>query len=339
MMHLRDPREGLELLADALLKGSGGSHVFFSVGKGGVGKTTFSILASLALSPRGRVLLASMDPARHLIEYLGLRGVGKPEEVGGSFRAVQYDVETLAKRIAEDYARLLRQVMPGLTVVSLDGIVRAVKYSPGFEEEVFLTILRELTERLGEDYDYLIVDTPPTGVTHRMLNLPRLYLVWLAHLYDLRYKIVSLRYAIARAMNREFEPHDPVLEKLSALRSQYQALADLLRDHARASLVLIATPEPLPVFELRQSLGVARDLGMRVSAIVVNRVLPPEMASKLGVLETQTKALRDVWSLDCGGCEKMVILHSSEPPRDLEGARRLGGLLMRLEEVLSEATH
>ena len=324
---------GVKLLKEALQPRR--PHVYFSVGKGGVGKTTISILASLALEDEGRVLLASMDPAKHLLEYLGLRRVARPEEVrGASFRAVQYDVDTLARRTAEDYARLLRQVMPGLTIVNLEGIVRAVKYAPGFEEEVFLRILKDLTSRLGEDYDFLVVDTPPTGVTHRMLNLPRLYLLWLTHLYELRYKIVSMRYAIARVMQQKFEPRDPVLEKLASLHEEYKALADLLKDYRRSSLILVATPEPLPVFELKSSLEVARGLGMRVSAIIVNRVMEPFIASKLGVAETQERSLREVAGLECGGCRKLAILHSPEPPNTLEGARRLLGLVRPLDEVL-----
>jgi arsenite-transporting ATPase len=328
-----EPR-GVRLLKEALQPSK--PHVYFSVGKGGVGKTTVSILASLALEGEGRVLLASMDPAKHLLEYLGLRRVAKPEEVRGtSFQAVQYDVDTLARKTAEDYARLLRQVMPGLTIVNLEGIVRAVKYAPGFEEEVFLRILKDLTSRLGEDYDFLVIDTPPTGVTHRMLNLPRLYLLWLSRLYELRYKIVSMRYAIARVMQQEFEPHDPVLDKLASLHEEYKALADLLKDHRRSSLILVATPEPLPVFELRNSIEVAQGLGMRVSAIIVNRVMEPSMASKLGIAETQERSLREVAELDCGGCRKLAILHSPEPPNTLEGARRLLGLVRPLDEVLS----
>ncbi len=319
---------------ERLVARTGRPHMFISVGKGGVGKTTFSILLSLALQERGRTLLASLDPARHLLGYLGLRRVGKPERIQeAGFTAVQYDIDTIAKKVAEDYARLLRQVMPGLTVVSLDGIVSAVKNAPGFEEEVYLSLLRGLAKSLGEEYDYIVIDTPPTGVTHRMLNLPRLYLLWLTHLYELRYKIVAMRYTIAKVLKQEFEPHDPVLDKLAELRGEYEGLAKLLRNPERAGLVLIATPEPLPVYEVKTSLRVARELGIRVEAIVVNRVLDAEMASKLGVAKTQQEALEEVKALECGGCEKLVIMHSSEPPKSLEGVKRLLGLVKDISEI------
>ena len=334
---LQEAGRGLEALEGALLRGAGRGHVYFSVGKGGVGKTTVSILSSIALARHGRTLLASLDPAKHLLEYLGLRRVARPQRTPAGFEAVQYDVETIARRVAEEYAVLLRQVMPGLTVVNLDGVVRAVRHAPGFEEEVFLRILRELTSRLGRGLDYLVVDTPPTGVTHRILNLPRLYMLWLTHLHQLRLKIVSLRYTIAKIMRQDYKPDDPVLRKLESLMGENKRLADLLRDPARASLILVATPEPLPVYETKTSIRVARDLGMRVRLIVVNRVLPREMAERLGTRTTQLEALREVEALDCGGCEKLVILHSPEPPRSLEGATRLSSLILPLEEALVEA--
>lgn len=329
--------KGLAVLESVLAEGAGKGHIYFSVGKGGVGKTTISILAGLALRSSGKVLLASLDPAKHLIEYLGLEGVAREREVAPGLTAVQYDVDTLARKAAEDYARLLRQVMPGLSILNLDGIVRAVKNAPGFEEEVFLRILKELAGRAGSRYDYIVIDTPPTGVTHRILNLPRLYLLWLAHLYDLRYKIVSLRYAIARVMGRKEEPRDPVLSKLAALRREYEDLASLLRDHSRASIILVATPEPLPLYEVKKTIEVARDLGMKVRAIIVNRVLPRGMAERLGVKRVQEKVLEEVASLDCGGCRKLVVMHSSEPPRSLEGVERLAGLVLDLDEALGEA--
>ncbi len=328
---------GFEVLEKVLSDGAARGHMYFSIGKGGVGKTTISILAGLALRSRGKVLLASLDPAKHLIEYLGLQGVAREREVAPGLTAVQYDVETLARRAAEDYARLLRQVMPGLSALNLDGIVKAVRNAPGFEEEVFLRVLRDLAGVAGSRFDYIVIDTPPTGVTHRILNLPRLYLLWLAHLYDLRYKIVSLRYTVARVMGRKEEPRDPVLSKLASLRREYEELASLLRDHSRVSLILVATPEPLPLYEVKKTLEVARDLGMKVRAIVVNRVLPRGMAERLGVQDVQRRVLEEAASLDCGGCHKLAVMHSSEPPMSLEGVEKLAGLVLSLEEALEEA--
>ena len=328
--------QGAPVLLEALTRGAGRPHVYITLGKGGVGKTTVSILSALTLASTGaRVLLASLDPAKHLIEYLGLPRALKETRVSEGLWAVQYEVEGLARRVAEEYARLLRQVMPGLTVINMEGVVKAVRHAPGFEEEVFLRVLRDLYARAERgDYDYIVVDTPPTGVTHRILNLPRLYLLWIQQLYELRYKIVSLRYTIARVMGEKREVRDPVLDKLQALHEDYKRLADTLRDPRRTSTILVATPEPLPVYETRTSLELLRDLGVPVRLIVANRVLPREYAEKLGVRETQERALRELASLECHTpCSRLAVMHHTRPPRSLEDVRQLYSLIRPLEAL------
>ena len=329
---------GAEALLEALTRGAGRPHVYIVIGKGGVGKTTVSILSALALSREGRVLLASLDPAKHLLEYLGLRGTLREAEVAPRLRAVQYEVDALARRAAEEYALLLRQVMPGLQVLNLDGIVRAVRHAPGFEEEVFLRILRDLYRRAWEgEYDYVVIDTPPTGVTHRILNLPRLYLLWIGHLYGLRYKIVSLRYTIARLTGADARVDDPVLRRLEELRGEYEDLASKLRDPRHSSAVLVATPEPLPVYETRTSLEVLSSVGLRPRLVVANRVLDWGKARELGVAETQRRALEELAGLRCQ-CERVAVWHHRRPPRSLEDARELFDLITPLGEALSKAT-
>jgi len=323
----------LRVLERVLLDGVGERHTLITIGKGGVGKTTLSIMASLAYSRRGPTLLASMDPAKHLLEYLGLPKPLARSRVAENLEAIQYDVEPLARRLADEYAQLLRQVMPALTILNLDDIVESVRHAPGFEEEVFLRILEELYRE--PNANYVVIDTPPTGVTHRILNLPRLYVFWLEKLYELRKRIVSLRYAMARAMGRREEPRDPVLDKLASLRERYEALWSMLRDPARTSVMIVATPEPLPVYEARTTLRLLESLGIKCRVIVANRILPWDKARELGVAETQERSLRELLSLGGGGCARLGVFQHSRAPRSLRDVLELFELVVPLEEALA----
>ena len=324
--------EGEKLLEEILFRGTGKPHTLIVIGKGGVGKTTLSILSGLVYSRHGKTLVASLDPAKHMLEYLGLRKTLKVEKISDTLHAVQYDINPLAKKVAEEYALLLRQVMPGLTILNLDSIVKSIRYAPGFEEEIFLRILEEL---YSKDYDYVVIDTPPTGITHRLLTLPNLYRFWISQLYELRHKIVSLRYAMARAMGRKEEPHDPVLRKLEELEEKYSKLWDSLRDPQRTSIMVVATPEPLPVYEAESTIELARTHGFHCRALVLNRVLDPEKARITGLYETQVESIRRALEIarDCG---TLTVMQASEAPRSLEEAKRLLGLIRRTEEVLEE---
>ena len=325
-----------EYFLDTLTRGAGRPHTFITIGKGGVGKTTVSILAARALSSQGRVLLASMDPAKHLLEYLGLPKPLKRVRVAENLEAVQYDIAPLAKRLSDEYAILLRQVMPGLVILNLDDVVKSVRHAPGFEEEVFLRILEELYSLEGE-YDYVVIDTPPTGVTHRILNLPRLYVFWLERLYELRSKIVGLRYAMARAMGRKEKPRDPVLDKLEELHSKYNSLWGKLRDPARTSVTIIATPEPLPVYEAQTTIELLESLGIQCRMIVANRILPWDKARELGLEEVQRRSLEELSRLARGRCRLLGILQARRAPRSLREVEELEELVVRVEDVLAEA--
>ncbi len=323
------------MLRDILLEDVGERHTLITIGKGGVGKTTFSILAAYTYSMEGETLVASMDPAKHLLEYLGLPAPLRRVRVADRLHAIQYDVEPLARRLADEYALLLRQVMPALTILNLDDIVKSVRHAPGFEEEVFLRILEELYSL--EDYRFTVIDTPPTGITHRILNLPRLYVFWLERLYELRSRIVSLRYAMARAMGRREKPRDPVLDKLEALHSRYRRLWSQLRDPRRTSAAIIATPEPLPVYEAKTTIEVLESVGVRCRVIVANRILPWDKAGELGLAETQRRSLEELLRLGPRGCRKIGIMQAQRAPRSLEEAIQLSRLVVDLEEVLAAA--
>jgi len=314
------------LLEDILLNGVNGKHTLIVIGKGGVGKTTFSILAGIMYSKRGKTLIASLDPAKHLIGYLNLEKPLKTVKIMENLYAVQYDIAPLAKKLSDEYSMILKQVMPGLTIVNLDDVVKTIRHAPGFEEEIFLRILEELYR---SDFDYVVIDTPPTGITHRILNLPNLHMFWIEKLYELRTRIISLRYAMARALGREYKPHDPVLRKLEDLHEKYKKTWNDLRDPQRTSVAIIATPEPLPIYEAKATLDLLNKLGIACRLLVVNRILPKE-ASNLGLLDIQEKSIKEAKEIVDKQCEIIGIMHHRKPPKALEEVLELVDLIVPL---------
>ena len=306
-------------------------HIIISMGKGGVGKTTVSIRLAVELARMGRrVLVASLDPAGHLLEYLRLPRPLVEASVAPGITAVQYTVEGLSRRVAEEYASMIRRLMPGLTALgSIEDVAKAVRESPGFEEEVFLRILTGLYER--SDHDVIVVDTPPTGVSLRVLRLPRLYLFWIKQLQALRERIIATRYAIARALGRseDLARGDPVLERLKALGERYRRLAGEIADPSRTSIVVVATPEPLPAYEAEVVARETREIGARLRLIVVNRVLGSR-AESLGTSGVERESIGRLRRIRCSvepPAGLALIAHSSRPPSSLGDVEALDGLI------------
>ncbi|ALL01812.1 Anion-transporting ATPase [Pyrodictium delaneyi] len=307
-------------------------HVIMIMGKGGVGKTTVGLRLAIELARLGRrVLLASLDPAGHLLEYLGLPGPLREVEAAPGIRAIQYEVDGLARKVAEEYSLLLRRLMPGLQALGVEDVVETVREAPGFEEEVFLRILSSLYER--RDVDVVIVDMPPTGIALRVVALPRLHLFWVERLRELREKIVSIKYAIANALGRHAEADDPVLRRLEELRSRYQGLLGEIEDPLRTSVVAVATPEPLPVYEVSVIAKKLQEHRVALKMIVANRVLG-ERAQQLGLEEMERQALTRLEEIRCSlrpSPSLAVIAHMSRPPSSLRDAEALGDYILKIK--------
>ena len=110
----------------------------------------------------------SIDPAMHLVEYLGLGdAIGRFVHVKGNLWAYQLDLDRSVRDLAENYTMHVRDLLPSLKVLNIDDVIDIMKSVPGLEEEVYLRTVREATMR---DFEVVVVDTPPTGVTLRVLT-------------------------------------------------------------------------------------------------------------------------------------------------------------------------
>lgn len=155
-------REGHRLsdLVDDLVRHR--RKVIFTMGKGGVGKTTIAAAIALALAKRGeRVHLATTDPAAHLKFVLD-------EESG--IRTSYIDEKKELKKYQED---VIREAMAGgIAPADLDYIKEDLR-SPCTQE---IAVFRAFAEIVAQAEDEIVViDTAPTGHTLLLLESTAAY--------------------------------------------------------------------------------------------------------------------------------------------------------------------
>jgi len=244
--------------------------VILVTGKGGVGKTTFSSILSIALSTMGKdVLAVSIDPAHHLGDVFGTE-IGDEEKVlAERLKAREADADALVASYLSKYTELMGRLYKSANVLNIDKYFETLKYAPGIEDEALFDFLMSLFKR---EEEAIIVDTPPSGPTLRILNIPWVEEVWLEQLIDMRSKIAGLKEAIESVKaGKKVKIDDRILLELVKMREEVQEEIRNLTDPSRFSVYAVTTPEKLPILDLKRLVPELKRRKIAVKGIVVNR--------------------------------------------------------------------
>jgi arsenite-transporting ATPase len=240
--------------------------VFFA-GKGGVGKTTCSSAYALSRQPQ-RVLLVSTDPAHSLGDALGARLGSKPRTIARAVDAVELDAPRAFARWLQEHRRPLGDVIEHGTWLDREDVDALLDLSiPGVDELVGIIEIGRFAE--SNAYDLIVVDTAPTGHTLRLLAAPDTVAAVADVLDSLQEPHRIIRDQLARV--GRVEASDRLIALLAA---QARDTSALLRDRESTAFQWVTLPEDLASAEAADGIAALDAGGMRVSDIVVNRVLP-----------------------------------------------------------------
>ena len=237
-------------------------------GKGGVGKTTVAAALALASARTATTLIVSTDPAPSLADVFG-QSIGDAdtpiaEAPGGRLSARQMDATAAFARLRDEYRTRVDALFDGLVGRGVDlshdrAIVRDLLSlaPPGIDEVYALSLLADAL--FEQRFERVIVDPAPTGHLLRLLEMPPLALSWTHQLMRL-----MLKY-------REVAGLGDAAADLLAFAKQLRALDALMRDPARAGVVLVTTTEPVVLAETARLADAVPARGLALRGIVRNR--------------------------------------------------------------------
>jgi arsenite/tail-anchored protein-transporting ATPase len=248
------------------------TQITLTLGKGGVGKTTIS--GGLAYTrrqshPRENLLICSTDPAPSLDDLFEQQVGATPKPVlrDKHFQAVE--VDSTAEYVS--WSRKVQRVMGQ----SLEGEHGGVHVELSFEHEMISALLDIVPPGVDEIFavfkllDFiearkqtLVIDMAPTGHALELLRTPERLVVWTRLLL----KSLSAHRTLPLAQDLAVE--------VASISQRARELAALFKDRKSTSVFIVMLAEPLPDRQTGRLLQSLHELGLKPSAVFVNRVLP-----------------------------------------------------------------
>lgn len=299
-------------------------------GKGGVGKTTIACALALRLAARARaVTLISTDPAPSLAACLDVPVGPEPARVAEHLTVQTIDAGGRWRAWRDEYQEELRASLErraqGVDLTFDRAVLeRLLDLSPPGVDEIMavLCVLEQLDgarDGVAEAERVLVLDNAATGHLLRLLEMPELLTEWIRSIFA-----VLLKYKRLLRLPR-------LSDRLIALSKQLKRLRALLRDAARAQLIVVTLPTSMALAEAQDLLAACARMHVDVSQIIVNQQTPGRvdcaLCSAIAAREQRVIARWRALALPCAGVTR------GDPPVGLARVGELGERLFSTDVI------
>jgi arsenite/tail-anchored protein-transporting ATPase len=287
--------------------------VLFFGGKGGVGKTTSAAATALQASRSGkRVLLVSTDPAHNTSDILG--GPIGPEivEVLPNLHALEVDASRESARYVDEVKARIKALFGHTILKAASRQIDLAASMPAAEEVALFDRIGSLIRGEDDRFDLLVFDTAPTGHTLRLIRMPELMEAWIRALSRSRRAMLGVD---------QDDKNDPIMTSLGDRLERLREFRARLISPRVTAFVLVLNAERLPIEETARALEQLDEAGVRVGALIVNRVLPPSSLDPFLIArQAQERVYLDEIDARFAGVPRLRV---PQLPRDVHGIETL----------------
>jgi arsenite/tail-anchored protein-transporting ATPase len=251
------------------------ARIILYSGKGGVGKTTMSAAAALALSERGyRTLVISFDLAHSLSDSFDLkRGLfdqnsGLPLIVAPRLDLQEINVQAELERHWGEVAKFLSVLFASTGVGSL--VAEELAIFPGMEDIICLLYLNQYVK--SNAYDVIVVDCPPTSESVRFVSMGTTLRWYMEKRFNVDRNFFKVARPITKLMSYGALPDDNYFSSIQALYEKVEGVDQILADPSITSVRLVTNAEKMVVKETQRAFLYFTMFGLTTDSIVVNRL-------------------------------------------------------------------
>jgi arsenite-transporting ATPase len=250
-------------------------------GKGGLGKTTFSAATAYWLAKQGhKVLVFSVDPQASLSDIFKCDIFGKgPVEIMPGLFAQEIDADRRIKEYQDEIRKKILD-MYGMDQVpeEIENYIQAAAAEPAMEESAIFDEVVDIV--VGGQYDYYIYDLVPLGHALYYLSMASVYDEWIDKITALREEMEEYN-QVAAVMKRQKETEeDQIIKELQYIKYRINTSSSILTDKQKTAFYFVVTPEEMIILDTQKAAGLFAKFDVPLAGYIVNRVIPPELASQ-----------------------------------------------------------
>lgn len=289
-------------------------------GKGGVGKTTIAAATALKSSGMGaKTLVISTDPAHSLSDSLNKKLGPEPLKIGKNLFAQELNVYYSMKKYWENLRKIIFEILrwQGMDTVQAEELSAL----PGMEEvSVFLWLEKYYSE---DEFDFIVIDSAPTGETLSMLSIPQMAKWWSS-------KLLMLPKFAAKTMGSVIDmgfgiPLSQSMDELDSILEKLEKMNKFLTDPGKTGGVIVINPEKMVIEEARRAYSYLGLYGINVDLAVINRIIPENGSGDFfkKYIESQ-KGYLEAIERDFSAIKIKKIFHKGEEIFGIKELEKLG---------------